>query len=73
MEINNKKAKILFGILMAGMMALAMSFVMVWINVGLNSNFFAIWMKSFGLGFLVAVPTSIIAAPIAQKLVHKLT
>ncbi len=73
METNNKKAKILFGILMAGMMALAMSFVMVWINVGLNSNFFAIWMKSFDLGFLVAVPTSIIAAPIAQKLVHKLT
>lgn len=70
---NNKKSKILFGVLMAGMMALAMSFVMVWINVGMTNLFFVIWMKSFALGFLVAVPTSIIAAPIAQKLVNKLT
>jgi len=73
METANKKSKILFGIFMAGMMALAMSFVMVWINVGMNSHFFFIWMKSFGLGFIVAVPTSIITAPIAQRLVNKLT
>lgn len=73
MSLNEKQTKILFGILMAFFMALTMSFIMVLVNVGMGEAFFPIWMKSFCIGFLVAVPTSMIAAPISQKFLQKLT
>ena len=73
MNLTEKQSKIAFGIMMAFFMALAMSFIMVLINVGVVNAFFLIWMKSFLIGFAVAVPTSMVAAPISQKLIHKFT
>ncbi|MDP2540030.1 DUF2798 domain-containing protein [Tenacibaculum discolor] len=73
MTLTQKQATIAFGILMAFFMALAMSFIMVLINVGMVPSFFILWMKSFLIGFLVAVPTSMIAAPVSKKLLKKLT
>jgi hypothetical protein len=46
---------------------------MVLINVGMVKAFFPIWMKSFAIGFVVAVPTSMIAAPISQKFISKIS
>lgn len=71
--MTEKQSRVLFGISMAFFMALAMSFIMVLINVGLATSFFTTWMKSFAIGFLVAIPTSMIAAPISQKLIHKIS
>lgn len=73
MTLTQKQATIAFGILMAFFMALAMSFIMVLINVGMVPSFFILWMKSFLIGFLVAVHTSMIAAPVSKKLLKKLT
>ena len=73
MTLTEKQSKIVFGTLMAFFMALAMSFVMVLINVGMVQTFFPIWMKSFAICFTVAVPSSMVAAPIAQKIIKKLT
>lgn len=73
MNLTEKQTKIIFGILMAFFMALAMSFIMVLINVGMVKAFFSIWMRSFAIGFLVAVPTSMIAAPISQKFISKIS
>lgn len=73
MDLTEKQTKIIFGILMAFFMALAMSFIMVLINVGMVNAFFPIWMKSFVVGFIVAVPTSMIAAPISQRFIGKIS
>jgi len=73
MNLSEIQTKIIFGILMAFFMALAMSFIMVLINVGMVAAFFPIWMKSFAIGFVVAVPTSMIAAPVSQKLISKIS
>lgn len=69
MSLTKKQTQFIFGILMAFFMALAMSFVMVLINVGMVDAFIPIWMKSFAIGFSVAVPTSMVAAPISQKFI----
>lgn len=53
-------------------MAFTMSFVMLLINVGIFSGFLSKWMKGFAIGYLVAVPTSILAAKITDKLILKL-
>ncbi len=73
MTLTKKQSKISFGVLMAFFMALAMSFIMVLINVGMTPAFFTIWMKSFAVGFAVAIPTSMIAAPLSQKILKKYT
>lgn len=73
MNLTEKQTKIIFGILMAFFMALAMSFIMVLINVGMVTAFFPIWMKSFAIGFIVAIPTSMVAAPISQKFIDKIS
>lgn len=73
MTLTKKQSKIAFGISMAFFMALAMSFIMVLINIGMVASFFPIWVKSFAIGFIVAVPTSMIAAPISQKIIEKFT
>lgn len=70
--MTEKQSRILFGLSMAFFMALAMSFIMVLINVGIVDSFFTIWMKSFAIGFVVAVPTSMIAAPLSHKLIRKI-
>lgn len=73
MDLTEKQTKVIFGLLMAFFMALAMSFIMVLINVGMVNDFFPIWMKSFAIGFIVAVPTSMIAAPLSQKFISKIS
>lgn len=73
MYLTEKQSKIAFGLSMAFFMALAMSFIMVLINVGLVESFFPVWMKSFAIGFAVAIPTSMIAAPVSQKLIKRFT
>lgn len=73
MNLTEKQTQIIFGILMAFFMALAMSFIMVLINVGMVKAFLPIWMKSFAIGFAVAVPTSMIAAPISKKFISKIS
>ncbi len=53
-------------------MAFTMSFIMTFINIGLIDRFLLIWLRSFGVGFIVAFPTSLIAAYLAKKIINKL-
>lgn len=63
--------RILFPFFMALTMALIMSGVLIFINLGLVNNFIFIWMKSFIIAFLVAFPTAFFITPIVQKIVKK--
>ena len=63
--------RILFPFFMALTMALIMSGVLIFINLGLVNNFIFIWMKSFIIAFAVAFPTAFFITPIVQKIVKK--
>jgi len=56
---------------MSAMMAFTMSFVMTSINVGFIDTFLLLWARGFCIGLVVAFPTSLIAAPIARKIINK--
>ena len=73
MKINKKYAPYLFATIMAVAMGGLMSFFLTWINTGMDSAFVMRWMRSFGIGTMVAFPVSIMIAPIAQKIVVKFT
>ncbi len=65
MKISPKYA----GILMSFVMSLAMLAV----NVGFAGNFMPMWMKAWGIGFVVGFPAAATIVPFARKAVSKIT
>jgi Protein of unknown function (DUF2798) len=62
---------------MPAIMAIAMSFVMslvqTIVRLGFTPNLVSAWLASFAIGVAVAIPTAILVAPGAQRLVNGLT
>lgn len=48
------------------------SFTLIFINVGFSEKFLRIWLKSWGIAYLVVIPAILIIGPIIQKLVDKI-
>lgn len=67
-----RKFHIVFSIVMGAMMVLFMTFVITLVNVGWGENFLRMWMKAFGIGYVVAVPMIYFVAPLARKLAARL-
>lgn len=67
-----KKFHLVFSFVMGAMMILLMTFVITWVNVGLGADFFARWMKAFGIAYLVGVPVIFFMAPIARKITGRI-
>ncbi|MCP4804935.1 MAG: DUF2798 domain-containing protein [Proteobacteria bacterium] len=65
-----RKQRLLFAIVMSLGMTFIMSFVMAALNVGFVEHFAFIWLKAFGVGFLVALPATMLVAPLSQHVVR---
>jgi predicted membrane channel-forming protein YqfA (hemolysin III family) len=63
-----KKFHLVFSILMGTIMFLVMTFVITFTNVGGSENFSQLWMKAYGIAFVVGVPMIFFVAPVARKL-----
>ena len=63
-----KKFHLVFSLIMGAMMIFLMTLVITVINVGLIDNFFRLWMKAFGIAYVVGVPVIFFLAPVARKL-----
>ena len=72
-RLDPKYAPILVPAIMAIAMSLVMSLVETITKRGLAPNLLSAWLASFALGVVVAVPTAILLAPGAQRLVGHLT
>ena len=66
MKISIRAFNIIFQILVAIIMSLFLSFFMVAINVGFIAVFPLIWLKSFGLSLVIALPVSLIVVPLLR-------
>ena len=73
MKVSRKYSGILFGVLMGVFMALIMSFFLMLINVGINPNFPLIWVRAFGIGAGIGIPTAILIAKYVRRIVDNLT
>lgn len=58
---------------MAFAMALPMSFVMTAVNDGFSAAFLGRWMRSAVTGLAIAIPASLIVAPLIHRIVNRLT
>jgi hypothetical protein len=63
------KQKIAFALLMGIVTTGLISFTVVAVNLGFVENFLSIWLKSWALAYLIAVPVILIIAPPIERLV----
>ena len=70
--MNKKFAPFLFAAIMAVSMGFMMSLFVTLMNKGFTDGFLLWWMRSFGVSVAIAFPTSMIIAPVAQKVVGKI-
>jgi len=48
------------------------SFLLISINVDFTENFFTIWIKSWMLAYVIAIPAILLIAPKIEQLVERL-
>ena len=66
------KHKIAFAMIMGIITTCIISFTLVSINVGFNSNFLKIWIRSWVIAYIVVIPAILIISPRVQKIVDNL-
>lgn len=47
------------------------SFVLILLHVGPGASFLTIWMKSWGLAYLIVIPVILVVGPRLQRLVDR--
>jgi hypothetical protein len=62
------KARFIFPVAMAFFMALLMTAVVTFINLGFPSNFFIQWMKAFAVAWPLASLVAFVAVPLARRI-----
>jgi hypothetical protein len=72
-RIDPKYTPILVSTVMAVVMSFTMSLFQTVVRMGLVPGLLSAWLTSFAIGLVVAIPTAIVAAPRAQRLVRYLT
>ena len=61
------KARFIFPVLMAGIMAFLMTALVTWINLGFPPDYLYRWMKAFALVWPCAAGSAFVAIPIARR------
>jgi hypothetical protein len=72
-RLDPRYASLLVPVIMAIAISLVVSLVQAIIRLGFTPSLVPAWLTSFGIGVIVAVPTAILVAPCAQRLVSHLT
>ncbi len=66
------KNKIAFALIMGVVTTGIISFTLISVNVGYTEKFLSIWLRSWGIAYLVVIPAILIIGPRIQSLVDKL-
>jgi len=66
------KNKIAFALIMGIVTTGIISFTLISVNIGYSERFLKIWLRSWGMAYLVVIPAILIIGPQIQKLVDKL-
>jgi hypothetical protein len=66
------KNKIFFALIMGVVTTGIISFTLISVNIGFTENFWRIWLRSWGMAYMVVIPAILIIGPQVQKLVDYL-
>ncbi|PWR03866.1 DUF2798 domain-containing protein [Meridianimarinicoccus roseus] len=71
--INPRYSNLLFSLLLSGMMSFLVSGISTLRTVPLDPDFVGVWMASWISSWAVAFPAVIVVAPLARRMVARLT
>ncbi|MES2649291.1 MAG: DUF2798 domain-containing protein [Bacteroidota bacterium] len=66
------KQKFLFALIMGGITTGLVSFTVISVNIGFVKSFAGIWLKSWVIAYVVAIPAILLFSPSVQWLVKYL-
>lgn len=66
------KKKVTFAFIMAIFTTGIVTFAAISVNLGFSANFLKIWLKSWSISYIVAVPAILIIAPKVEAFVNYL-
>lgn len=66
------KNKIAFALIMGIITTGIISFTLISVNIGYTDKFLRIWLRSWGMAYVVVIPAILIIGPRVQSLVDKL-
>ncbi|MFC4210764.1 DUF2798 domain-containing protein [Pedobacter lithocola] len=66
------KKKLTFAFIMAIFTTGIVTFAAISVNLGFSENFLKVWLKSWGISYVVAIPAILIIAPKVQAFVDYL-
>ena len=72
-RVDPRYAPPLVSAIMAIVISLAVSLVETIVRLGFTSSLVPAWLSSFAVAVIVAVPTAVLVAPHAQRLVSRIT
>jgi Protein of unknown function (DUF2798) len=72
-RVDPRYAPLLVSAIMAVVISLVVSLVETVVRLGFTSSLVSAWLTSFALAVVVAVPTAVLVAPHAQRLVSQIT
>jgi hypothetical protein len=72
-RVDPRYAPLLVSAIMAIVISLAVSLVETIVRLGFTSNLVPVWLTSFAVAVIVALPTAVLVAPHAQRLVSRIT
>ena len=66
------KQKIAFALSMGVITTGIISFSLISINIGFKDNFFNIWLKSWGMAYIIVIPAILLIGPQIQKIIDRM-
>lgn len=66
-------APVLFGFILSGLMSCIVSGLSTFRTLGLAPHFAALWAGNWAVSWALAFPTVLVVAPVARRLVARLT
>ena len=66
------KRKIAFALSMGIVTTGIISFVIIAINIGISERFALVWLRSWGLGYVLVIPAILLIGPPLQSFVDRL-
>ena len=72
MEISKRLYDFIFNILVSVIMSIILSGAMLAVNVGIGPGFLLMWVKSFFVGLVFAVPSTYFAIGVVRRVMPRL-
>lgn len=66
------KKRFVFAIIMGLIATCIISFTLVAVNLGFTNRFLLVWLRSWGIAYLVVIPLLLFLAPQVHRLVNRM-